>query len=1063
MRWLPAAIVAFACLVLFVYWAWPDRGAPEAADRPVEPATVRSRGDEVGIQGESVAPRIRPGSTDERRPIDGPALEGRILDAEGQPIGGAEITWTALQVEDRDFEPSWHDDDWGPLERSTRATISGPDGGFLFSVPPEETGQGSILWASHPRHLADVRRFQPGEVAKLDGSWVLQEAAPIRVRVLDAGGAPLSDAQVDQFGLVPEATPRADERVRARRLLHRSVSTDPTGEAELGLFPGDQVLAATAGGLCSAPRRIRSGATIVLRLAPTFTVEGTAAFDSWEQLDYVGERRITVHAQRGNLLQSLVSLRRVEAGSFGPLVVPLLPDVDRYTVRLEGSPIVPDERSFPVPAAGSRESFDLVGRLGHSVWFAAENPEGVWLHDAEARVWWRDREFPFEWHVVERRARPEDGLIAVWSLPPGGIRYEVHAPGYTPYVNDDLELPCAPEAHLVTLQRAARIRGRCLHDGEPVSDFEVAVWPADYEPFRRLYAFTDREDGSFEIDEAPAGAMRITASTARLPFAEPLRLDLVAGESREVVLELAPALVGAGRVVDAESGEPLPGALLQLYLSTNRTLAPWGLPHPVDAEGYFEIAGFVAGSNRVTVSAPGYATLETAVQCAADGALQDLGTIALHRPQPLEFRLLGEPGTPFSDFQLLINGPQPLPLTAFPRDGVLHLAQAAPGYHFFVLHHPDGTQTGFSIEFAPGRNWVVERPVEGPHEIEVVPVADDERELERVSKVSIAFQSRQGYWVQVFSPTVQTGQPIRFLGVDGDSVQVRLLDAAQQELGTANARLASQERTVVPVPLGIAPFRVRVVDGEGQPIPDVTVTVFDVADPATSVQGATGETGECELRGVPEGPIELSLRHPSRGHRHRIAADGSVREQEFRLDGDARIELQLLDGVLPIEGVECVFLASHGIATADPVSSGPAGRVTLSNLSPDRYRVRCTHPTCWSVEGEYDARVETEVVPVQIRRVGGLTLLFTTASGVPVSGVALELHSTEFDAEVANWISEGRARGEAEMRTDLRGELRVEGLPHGPYSWRARLDGTELTGEAIVMPGQDTRLLVALP
>src|SRR5262249_53212120 len=139
------------------------------------------------------------------------------------------------------------------------------------------------------------------------------------------------------------------------------------GVAELGTLPGEQVLVATRGAERSAPWRGLAPDEVTLTLAPSFEVGGQVVLPDWSHLNYSGERRIEIAALDRDVCRSLLTIRSVGAGAWGPVSLPRL-DVEGYRIRLEGSPIIPCEVIFPPPAAGSSLTEDLVAELGTDVW-----------------------------------------------------------------------------------------------------------------------------------------------------------------------------------------------------------------------------------------------------------------------------------------------------------------------------------------------------------------------------------------------------------------------------------------------------------------------------------------------------------------------------------------------------------------------------------------------------------------------------------------------------------------------------------------------------------------------
>lgn len=1034
-----------------------------AADRSIlvaEPDFVET------LQGTPAAPELNIAQSsqyvDAQREAVATVLTAKLVTKDGQPIAGAEMTWTTFTVADAEWEPSWQDDDWGAVDRPVVHATSDAAGTFTFAAAPAGAdANDSVLWASKVGFLADAHLLKASE-GLAHRAWVLHAQEPIRVRVVDRDGRPVAGAAVDQFGLATTAVLRSDTAGRARRLFHRRGESDENGSTLLGLAPGSQVLVASTPTTRSTPVTIATAGEVLLRLQPTFHVGGTVSFDSWEHLNYEGERRILVEARRASAFLVLASIRDVEAGSWGPVEIPLLDGCDRYRVRLEGSPIIPTEESFASPEAGGRIELDLHGVLGHDVWFGAFDESGNLLLDAEARVWWRDPDDPATTLYNERRARP-DGGIAIWSVPPGTLSYEITAPGYAPYVGDDLYVPM-PVQHTigVVLTRAGRIRGRCTYEGEPLEDFQIALWPAAVRDQRRLITFQGREDGAFEIDEAPTGAVLITASSEQLPFVEPRRVEVSPGEIVDVEFALQSGVTGRGVVVDALTDEPVPAASIQVHLAENEIRTPWGSPQPVASDGSFEIRGLIPGTNHIAVVAPGYATLWSVESAPASG-VAELGTLALHRPQPLEVRLLGDSSADLEQFEIRDRGPDGTFVSYFPEDGVLRREQASAGYHWFTLSHPDEAQSSFAVELLPGQPWIVERPVTGGRGIEVQVETDDEQQRSRFALSHLMFRSQRGYFVQISRRNQSPGQPMLFEGIDAESVLVTVHDDANRELGAAEARFGSEDALVVRVPIGRPPFHVRVVDPEGSPISDVLVTVLDAGAASGVYQQTTGDDGTCRLVGVPTGPVEVMLTHDSKGARYGIPCDGSVREQEFVLSSDASIELELRDGPNSVPGITCTFLLPHRTASPRSGTTDAKGHVRFGGLSPEPYALRCAHPDYWTVEPRVEARTDWTPTEVQIRRLGDLVLQVTTAEGVPCSDVPLQLNSIEFDTSVATWIDEGRIEAQAGLRTDRRGELRLEDLPHGSYAWTVTAsDSRSLEGTLVVLPAQQVRIPVVL-
>jgi hypothetical protein len=75
-------------------------------------------------------------------------------------------------------------------------------------------------------------------------------------------------------------------------------------------------------------------------------------------------------------------------------------------------------------------------------------------------------------------------------------------------------------------------------------------------------------------------------------------------------------------------------------------------------------------------------------------------------------------------------------------------------------------------------------------------------------------------------------------------------------------------------------------------------------------------------------------------------------------------------------------------------------------------------------------------VEIDVRRTGELEFVIRRPGGAPAAGALVELHSVEFDTNVADWVAAGLVAGaERGLVTDGEGRIRLRGLPHGSYRW----------------------------
>ncbi len=1042
-------------------WFAPSRktgpiGAPTSSVETVPSGNADEiQGDLPPVSGEQ-------GSA--RRDLSAPASTaagGHVLDQAGAPIPGAELSWSELIAFDGEWEPAWQADDWGRLERQTVSARSDEQGMFVFSEPPaQELAAGSVIWATHPGHLAGALILGPGIE---QGDWTIRlgPAPVVRVRVEHSSGGPVADTRVEHFGLVPGQASRGETGIteeRVRRLLWRAATTGADGRVELASFPGEQILIASRGAECSLPwRGEATDGEIVLNLGNGFTLDGRISLPDWSHLDYVGERRLLITAQRGGVVHTLASIRSIEAGAFGPIPLPVLENA-RYRVRLEGSPIIPLQREFDTPEPGTAVHLELAAELGHEAFFIALNAAGETLYDAEALVrFYEDGRENF----IRRRARP-DGYINPWSFPAGTIVATISAPGYAPKTANPFVIPEAQtNAREVVLERARRVRGVCLHDGEPVESFQVVFWPVQVIAVNHTRAFHGRVDGSFELDDVPPCDVQICAFGDALPACDPVLWRANASEEEEVVLELPEALVGEGRVVDAESGEALPTADVQVFIAaSNVPVTPWGTAHPVARDGSFRIGGFAPGLNFVRCRAPEYSD----ALVPATGTIGEtlaFGQISMRRPQPLEVRLTGPPGFDFASIEAY-----PLDDKAFTRrrvssDGLLRVESVPTGRLDLILVTSPGSYRRLLLDLRSREDWRYTHRVAGPKHLTVEILADEDAPP-RFGGLFVQYIDAAGVPTMLGAPAA-VGVPIAFEGIEAEEINVDLRGTAAEPLAASTGSFGGEEELHLAIQLGGKPLRVVVVDPEGEPVPGTRVTVQDETSPV-SVSAITDGAGACEIRGIPRRGVLVNLSHSSRGSRYGIACDARREELELVLSDQATISLRFLDGEFPLADVSCRFVGPTGLPLSPAASSQPDGSIQWERLSAGTYQLSARRGDCWPLLTEVEATERAVRKDVQIRRLGSLVFQVRDRTGLPVSGQRIELTSAEFDVDVSDWLEQGSVTGASGLDSDLRGEIRLEGLPRGSYRWRFTTPaGDSFDGEIEVPAGEQASMPVILP
>ncbi len=799
----------------------------------------------------------------------------------------------------------------------------------------------------------------------------------------------------------------------------------------------------------------------MLRLVEGFTVEGEITLPDWTHLNYAGERRITIAAQRGNVWRSLATLRYVQDGPWGPVALPIV-DAANYRIRLEGSPIIPEMVDFEPPPPGTRLSFDLQAELGNNVMVEAIDEEGKPVPTAEATVWWWEdgrRNF------VRRRALP-DGYINLWSMPAGTVYFIVEAPGYITAVSQAFTLPLNVAVQFV-LKRGSRLQGHCMHAGRPVEDFEVIVWRSGLEFEKQTHTFHGRKDGSFQLDTVPIGEVFVTASAETLVGGQPVLIRLGEDSPEDVTLELFEPLLGGGVVVDAETDEPISSATVQTYIMGDwGRLEGFGPPVPARSDGTFEIRAFVKGKNIVTLQAPGYADFVHTF-FAEEESTADIGRIGLLRPQTLEIQLVDEGlGESSVDFSSIVAGSdaQPiLPQTPFSSSGLVRFENQSPGPRMVVIDRPGFPWVRLNLNLRSGEDWRIVHRIAGMRRLAVEVVPEPGETLDGIRAILVDYESGQGV-ITSHGAALPPDGLVSLDGIDAEAVMVSVLDGNWETVALGEGSFAGADELYLTIPLGGAPYLFRVVDGEGLPVSGTTILVNDSQPSVLFLSGTTDEQGECKLKGVPVRAVLVHLIHQTRGTRHGILVDGTAGKVELVLRSDAELNLQFLDGETPLRGIGCWLVNKGGESLTHERSSDAAGHVLWTGLSPGIYRVSASHPDCWGKVFEAEASEEAAPTVVQIRRLGDLLFEIRASNGLPVLGQSIKLWSVEFDTDVGTWVSKRDVKSTNGLVSDQKGRIQVKGLPNGIYRWSLLTSAGEvLQGEVEVPPKEKVEFVITIP
>ena len=1065
----------------------PAAANSTAADRRARTASGDRSGAIAAQEGGPLAPAVDPTEGEREAGRELPSAF-RLIDGRGDPVAGAPVSWCAPPedgVHARRHEAQTvvaHSDEAGRVL---------PPG---FGQAPEHE---ALVWITPTGHLA--RWVEPGA----DAEWtpgtalILEEAPRIAVRVSDRSGEPIEGAEVVQrglsaheraelFGALPGSAGTLPDSPDDRALAcleRRSVSDE---EGRTAAFPArlPTVLWAKAGKRRSAPvQPAGDGEVLTLILDETFEAHGTVWSEALMPLARVLGMAELLNGERRFLGSSEVA----EDGSWGPLELPLVGNAERFVFRVEGGGFVPLEelREPPSPRALLTVEFrpeqgqDLLVRL------VEQTPEGkVPIPHGRATVSWIRVGAGLESARHVSAWTDEQGNAVVRGTPTTSCRVLIKgdAQGFVAS-----EMPTSfhcPSETLpgtvfeLALERAGRIRGRCLREGEPVEDFKVIYWN-ELLFVREVAHFSDREDGSFEISTAPVGEVTMFATAgADLAQSAPTIAEVTAERDTEVLLEVAEPTTGVGSVLDALTGEPIPDARVDpQFTHGHARMGSRGRTFGVNANGSFEVACFDAGVGWIIVSAPGYA------QAGRQGSFRDgrvdFGVITLSRPQKLRIELVSSEPVPETGLYLgtTANGQRGVPFTRFPPNGILEFEDVAPGYHTIWLGWPggDGELAVDTVRLSPGREWVISLPFEQPEPVIVKIVTEEGRDLPPEAALVLRYRNSIGGTNHVYMGDlcnrlhIPDPKRIEVPRVFSDDVTVEVFHTwdTSRVYASVHERFAPGEPRIIRVPLFGPKLEVRVVDGQGKPVRGARVSAigpdgllraneFLRADSTASFQGLSFER------------VSIFARHDRLGISAPTVVELSSTEDTFvelEFDFDDDLVVRLMDGSKPIAGAPLTLGAPSPPMNLSSRSTDSDGRAIWERLGHGTYRIKSMPANCWSVAETFEFDGDQKPRILQVRRLANLSIEVLDADGQGVAGMALDLHSADFDTAVSTWVADNRVQSSTgAVVTGEDGTVLLSHLPRGAYLCRVSAPGGSVVhGEVDIAALTTATLHLTLP
>ncbi len=241
------------------------------------------------------------------------------------------------------------------------------------------------------------------------------------------------------------------------------------------------------------------------------------------------------------------------------------------------------------------------------------------------------------------------------------------------------------------------LNGRVLLGGEPLKDARVSLAGQDV-AVRRMVE-SDWQ-GAFVLEDVEPGRYRLQVSASRQVASH--SEDLTVDSDRDLLIDLGSTRF-SGTVVDSSTSEGVPGAIVALRRLEGEEAA-FLMTMGTDEDGYFVLPNVTEGRYRVTVTKDGYSPWEQTLQIQAGAAMEDQ-------------RIPLKPTTGLRLLPTLASGRRPPHVTGALRDGsgrivlfetrpldatgVASFPTAPPGEWEMLVSAPSGALASIQVK-APG-------------------------------------------------------------------------------------------------------------------------------------------------------------------------------------------------------------------------------------------------------------------------------------------------------------------------------------------------------------------------
>jgi hypothetical protein len=997
-------------------------------------------------------------------------LRGAVLTENGTPIDGARVTWTPLGPR---FERHyWLAVPWDEVRAATRSAVSGSDGRFEI-----ELAGGDPLGRVDAAVWASKVGYEPGAVLVSAADNPAEErivrcvAHPEQpVRVVDSDALPASGADVHVYGLVRLAqVADLDPGVaRMRRVYWYDVTCDSDGRASVPGWRKEVQHVATRGAELSEPRASKADGVLELVLASGFEFDARVVLEA--EASVTPKDAIQVARQDASGKWTWLGGYELRAdGSCGPHRLPAVAATD-WMFSLQAERLLTEETHVGSQRAGAHVHVALPGKAARLVAVSVHEEGDKPVQAAVVRAMWQSDGPEPQWVYSPSVLSDEHGKAAVPAPADRGVWLMANRFGYAdvnlgPFGVSDKPID-------VLMQPQCTLVGYVHHAGEPVANFRITHWLTDLN-FPVVQDFKDREDGSFELPKLPQAPVHLYAVAPGYAQCAMVEVNMRGRDRGEVELELPTALRGRGRVIDANTRQPLDGVDVLVYTTLQfQMLTPSGSEVRTGPDGRFELSGFPPSYTSVYCLKSGYAS-QYAFAIGKPGEELEFGVIGMRTDDPycVEFAPRAWSGLSVQSWRGIgaatIDGAVP------DANGVSCVQGVKPGLLQMSVTYSDGSVVSCDhlIEPGPATQWT--QTVGGP--------AAATLELRGLDAASCKLKPPLRLLLNYRMPEGNLAAREFVLGA-GSSARLEGLVPGRQvlQLFDKGGLLARREISIEAVAeqtleLDIAcDWRcLQVLDQAGEPLAQKRVSWRQAGEyyVAEDWQRCDGSGVFC-IPASTTGTILLSTRESGLvvGQPVVLQADPQTR-QVVRLEPLGDLVLRLVDAGVAQSGVTCLLEGVDPFYVHTVNATNEQGLVRWDGLRLAPVRLTVAGQGLWKQQTVHVPQpLPARTIDVPVYRVGDLELSVLNAAGLSVAGIPIDLVHVELGAGAAQWLQQQRIRctsgglGAGALVPGANGKLALQGLPRGSYTWSVALpNGAQSDGICEVVGGAAQQAFVSLP